>query len=180
MESTEIKEILLTPTGINPKLWGPHFWLTLFYTGMNYPVKIDKNNRCHITIRKHYKMFFCSLQYTLPCIFCLESYRRFWKEDEIDKFLNSRMDLLKWLYMLKDKVNKKLIQQEKQKFNSIKKIMVDKYRAKYGTQSTWKKTVIMDINSKLDREARRVLKTKPSPTLKNVMARFAGLRGQVN
>jgi hypothetical protein len=82
--------------------------------------------------------------------------------------------------MLKDKVNKKLIQQEKQKFNSIKKIMVDKYRAKYGTQSTWKKTVIMDINSKLDREARRVLKTKPSPTLKNVMARFAGLRGQVN
>lgn len=178
MESTEIKEILLTPTGIDPKLWGPHFWLTLFYTSMNYPIKVDKNNRCHTTIRKHYKMFFCSLQYTLPCIFCLESYRRFWKEDEIDKFLGGRMDLLKWLYMLKDKVNKKLIQQEKQKFNSIKKTMISRYRAKYGSQSTWKKTVVMDINSKLDREASRVLKTKASPSLRKVMERFAELRGQ--
>lgn len=88
------------------------------------------------------------------------------------------MNLLKWLYMLKDKVNKKLIQQEKQKFNSIKKTMVDKYRAKYGPQSTWKKTVVMDINSKLDREANRVLKTKASPSIKKVMARFAELRGQ--
>ncbi len=169
-------EILTTQTGINPKLWGPHFWLTLFYTGLNYPVKIDKNNKCHTSIRKHYKMFFCSLQYTLPCIFCLESYRRFWKEDEIDKYLDSRLNLLKWLYMLKDKVNKKLMYQEKQKFQSVKKMIMDKFKSKYGQQSTWKKTVLIDFNNKVDRESKKILKTKPSPSLKKAMEYFAGLR----
>ncbi len=83
--------------GINPKKWGPHFWKTLFYTALNYPVKIDPKNRCHTVLRKQYKGFYSSLQYTLPCIFCLESYRRFWEESDIDKYLDSRVALLKWL-----------------------------------------------------------------------------------
>ncbi len=169
-------ENLSNLNGINPKLWGPHFWKTLFYVGMNYPVKLDAKNKCHISIRKHYKMFFCSLQFTLPCIFCLESYRRFWKEDDIDKFLNSRMDLLKWLYLLKDKVNKKLIFQEKSKFNSEKKDLMDKYKDKYGSAKSWKKAVVLDFNTKLGRLERRILKTKPSPPFKTILEELDSIR----
>jgi hypothetical protein len=172
----EIIDILNQPVGINPLLWGPSFWKTLFYTGLNYPIKIDNNNKCHITLKRHYKMFFCSLQYTLPCIFCLESYRRFWKEGEIDLYLNDRMSLLKWLYMLKDKVNKKLIHQEKQAFASEKKKLQDKYKDKYGPVSKWKKTVDIDFNIKLKKIEARILKTKASPTLKQAMEYFASLR----
>jgi hypothetical protein len=173
---TEILDILNQQNGIKPELWGPYFWKTLFYTGLNYPVKIDKNNKCHITLRKHYKVFFCSLQYTLPCIFCLESYRRFWKEDEIDRYLDSRMNLLKWLYMLKDKVNKKLIYQEKQRFQSEKKKLLDKYKEKYGSTNLWKKTVNIGYSIKLDKLEKKIIKTKNSPTINQAMEYFASLR----
>lgn len=169
-------ENLSNPNGINPKLWGASFWKTLFYVGMNYPLKIDNKNKCHISIKKHYKMFFCSLQYTLPCIFCLESYRRFWKEDDIDKFLNTRMDLLKWLYTLKDKVNRKLIFQEKSKFNSERKELLDKYKDKYGSVKTWKKSVELDFNTKLDKLAKRIMKTKTSPPFKAILENWGDMR----
>lgn len=170
-------ENLSNPNGINPKLWGSHFWKTLFYVGMNYPVKIDIKNKCHLSIKKHYKMFFCSLQYTLPCIFCLESYRRFWKEDDIDKFLNKRIDLLKWLYILKDKVNKKLIFQEKSKFISEKKELLDRYKDKYGNMKAWKKAVELDFNMKIERMERRILKTKQSPPFKSILEEWGDMRG---
>jgi len=171
-----ITEILSKQSGINPKLWGPSFWKTLFYTGLNYPVKVDNTNKCHIALRKHYKMFYCSLQYILPCIFCLESYRRFWKEEDIDKYLNRRIDLLKWLYILKDKVNNKLIQQEKQTFLAEKKKIMEKYKLKYGPQTSWKKTVCVEFGLKIDKLKIRILKTKQSPSLKKAMEYFASLR----
>ena len=174
--NSNILEVLNNQAGINPKLWGPSFWTTLYYTGLNYPVKFDKGNKCHVVLRKQYKLFYCSLQYILPCVFCLESYRRFWKEDDIDKYLNSRLDLLKWLYMLKDKVNKKLIFQERQKLAAEKKALLQKFKLKYGNQSTWKNTVNMDYNSKIEKLAIKILKTKPSPTLKKAMEYFASLR----
>lgn len=169
-------EIILSPNGINPKLWGPYFWNTLFYVGLNYPVKIDKNNKCHLSTKKHYKMYFCSLQYTLPCIFCLESYRRFWKEDDIDKYMNNRLDLLKWIYMLKDKVNKKLIFQEKSKFISEKKSLMDRYKDKYGISKGWRKAVLLEFNIKVDKLESKILTTKPSPSFKKVLESLANMR----
>jgi len=41
------------------------------------------------------------------------SYKRFIKELPIDKYLDSRNNITYWLYLLKDKVNKKLIKQER-------------------------------------------------------------------
>lgn len=174
--NSNVLEILNNQSGINPKLWGPSFWNTLYFTGLNYPVKFDKENKCHLLLRKQYKIFYCSLQYILPCVFCLESYRRFWKEDDIDKYLNSRLDLLKWLYMLKDKVNKKLIFQEKQKFNSEKKLLLQKFKLKYGNSTTWKKSVNIEFNSKIDKLSVKILKTKQSPTLNKAMEYFSSLR----
>jgi hypothetical protein len=47
----------------------------------------------------------------LPCKFCRESYKKFTKELPIDDYLNSKKDLIFWIYSIKNKVNKKLADQ---------------------------------------------------------------------
>jgi hypothetical protein len=160
--------------GINPKKWGPHFWQTLFFTGLNYPVSINPKNKCHATLKSQYKAFYGSLQYTLPCIFCLESYRRFWKEEPIEKYLDSRASLMKWLYILKDKVNKKLIQQERQTFLSKKRELKERYISKFGTK--WDKTTELQFDNAVARLKTRIQKTKQSPTWKQTQEYFTSLR----
>lgn len=163
-------------TGINPKLWGPYFWKTLFYTALNYPVKIDNNNKCHSVLRKQYKNFYSTLQFTLPCIYCLESYRRFWEETPIDDSLNSRVDLLKWLYVLKDKVNRKLIFQERQRLQAEKKLVMEKFLKKYGPKSKWSKTITASFNTTNERLGKKILKTEPSPSWKIVEEQLNNMR----
>jgi len=162
--------------GINPKLWGPHFWKTLFYTALNFPVKIDQNNKCHSSLKKHYKSFYAALQHTLPCIYCLESYRRFWIESPIDNYLDSRIDLLKWLYILRDKVNKKLIFQEKQCLQAEKKILLEKFAKKYGPKSKWTKAALALYNTGVDRLTRKIIKTESSPSWKEAVEQFNNMR----
>lgn len=162
--------------GINPEKWGPHFWKTLFYAAMNYPVKIDPNNRCHSNLKKHYKNFYASLQYILPCIYCLESYRRFWAELPIDNHLESRIDLLKWLYGLKDKVNKKLIFQEKQCLAAEKKLLTEKMVKKFGPKTKWTKATVVLHNTGVERLSRKILKTKNSPPWSCVLEQLTHMR----
>ena len=50
--------------------------------------------------------------YTLPCKYCRKSFKKFLKELPIDNHLDSRDSLTYWLYLIHDKVNKKLIKQE--------------------------------------------------------------------
>ncbi len=163
-------------SGINPKKWGPHFWNTLFYTALNYPVKIDNNNKCHSTLKKQYKLFYSTLQYTLPCIYCLESYRRFWVESPIDNFLESRIDLLKWVYALKDKVNKKLIFQEKQKLQAEKKMLMEKFVKKHGLKLKWTNAIHLEFEKGVERLSKKILFTKPSPPWKDVEKKLESMR----
>ena len=44
----------------------------------------------------------------MPCKYCRESYQDFIKEHPIDKNLNTRKQLTKWLYDIHNKVNHKL------------------------------------------------------------------------
>lgn len=112
-------------SGLKTKVWGPSGWDFLFSCIMGgYPYKIDKNDKKHQKIKKHFKNMLKGLKYTLPCIFCRESYAKFWKELPIEQYLSGRVELMYWLYLIKDKVNNKLIQQEQEayeeKLNKIK------------------------------------------------------------
>jgi len=162
--------------GINPDKWGPHFWKTLFYAAMNYPVKIDPKNKCHVSLSKNYKNFYASLQYVLPCVYCLESYRRFWIELPIDNHLGSRVDLLKWVYGLKDKVNKKLIFQEKQCLAAEKKLLLEKMVKKFGPRSKWNKTTTAVYNTSVEKLSRKILKTSQSPSWNTVLSQLSDMR----
>ena len=103
----------LSTSGLATKSWGPSGWMFLFSCVMGgYPPVIDNKNPEHLKTKKHFKNMFESLGYTMPCIFCRDSFKVFYKELPIDNFLSNRIDLMKWLYLIRNKVNEKLIQQE--------------------------------------------------------------------
>ncbi len=117
--------------GLSTFEWGPAAWHFLFCTIMgSYPFKIDESNKEDIKIKQSFKLMFESLKYTLPCCVCNESYRRYWDELCIDDYLGGRIELMNWLYLIKDQVNKKLIFQENEKFKIERQKLVDKYKVK--------------------------------------------------
>ena len=87
---------------MDTKFWGPDGWLLLHQIAYTYPLtptQIDKDN---------YKIFFESLKYVLPCIWCRKSYIIFVEELPITDYLHSRAALSEWLYLIHNKVNDKL------------------------------------------------------------------------
>lgn len=155
-------------SGLSTKHWGPSGWHFLFSCIMGaYPVKLT-NSKEHQEIKKHFRQLFYNLQYVMPCIFCRESYKLFYKELPIKNFLKGRIQLMFWLYLIRDKVNQKLIQQEKQCYNDEKKklkhlVKQNKLtRDQYYTQiSAFKQTTFL---------------TLPSPPFKDVLEKYETIR----
>lgn len=84
------------------KEWGPHFWKAMHYVAHSYP---DKPSECH---KQEYCAFYRSLKMTLPCELCRKSYRKYFNELPIKKFLKNRMHLILWVFTIHKRVNKKL------------------------------------------------------------------------
>lgn len=94
--------------GMMTKVWGPAGWLFLHCVSFGYPYAINPKNPDHKNKKEEYKVFFEKIGYILPCKYCRESYQDFIKELPIDNYLNTRKDLCMWLYLIHNKVNKKL------------------------------------------------------------------------
>jgi hypothetical protein len=106
------------------KLFGPKYWYTLFTMVLGaYPVKIDSLNKEHLVVKKYFKSMLYGLRYTLPCSICRNSYASFYEQLNINKFLSSRYRLTYWLYLMKDKVNRKLLTQEREIKKSHTKVL---------------------------------------------------------
>ncbi|RYF30075.1 MAG: hypothetical protein EOO38_32705, partial [Cytophagaceae bacterium] len=67
------------------------------------------------TRMRHYKTFFHSLQYVLPCGYCRDSYGGYFKKLDIEKYMKSKRSwaMIRFVYDLKECVNVKLRKQEK-------------------------------------------------------------------
>ena len=90
------------------KVWGPAGWIFLHSCVMGYPVKINRKSKEDRLRKRMMKRFFETIGYIFPCRYCRESYNIFIKELPIDKFLDTRKKLARWLYRIHNKVNKKL------------------------------------------------------------------------
>ena len=99
---------------MNTTFWGPPGWKFLHTITFNYPEKIDYLNSDHREKRYYYKQLFENFQFTLPCKYCRESYKKFLQEDPIDPNLGGRKDLTYWFYRIHNKVNAKLRGQERE------------------------------------------------------------------
>jgi hypothetical protein len=86
---------------MDTRFWGPYGWDFLH----SIPLEYDINNK------KKYYQFFKSVGEMLPCKYCRISYKQYFKELDINQYLNSKTRLAKWLYLLHNKVNDKLRQQ---------------------------------------------------------------------
>jgi hypothetical protein len=95
---------------MNTNVWGPPIWFFLHSMAMAYPKKIHENDEYDLKIKQNMHNFLNSLGYVLPCPICGESYSKFIQEPEFNimKHLNSRADLIKFIYKIHNKVNDKL------------------------------------------------------------------------
>ena len=73
---------------IKPSVWGPHGWKFLHYVSLGAPDKLN------IEEANHYRNFYESLQYILPCKSCAKNYAQNIKDHPINDHLKTRDDLV--------------------------------------------------------------------------------------
>lgn len=151
----------MSSNGIKTSYWGPHAWAYLFSSiAGSYPITVDLKNKTHQRIVKSFQQIFSSLQHTLPCSFCRESYKLYIKDIPISNYLHSRKSMMKWLYLIHDKVNKKLMCQEAELFEAKKASLLKK------------KVTAEKLRSEMKHLRDTILKTKPSPSFEKVIAMY--------
>ena len=92
-------------TGMQTRVWGPAGWLFLHSIAQNYPWEPTEDQKVN------YLFFFKLTGNVLPCRYCRESYEKFINEPDTELNINvmkSRVTLVNWLYLIHNKVNKKL------------------------------------------------------------------------
>lgn len=106
-------------SGMNTRFFGPAAWNFLFVSILgHYPIIIKTSE--DKDIRSAFKNMLTSLPNIMPCIFCRNSFKKFLKKIPIEPYLIGKIELMFWLYQMKDLVNKKLICQENKCYNDEK------------------------------------------------------------
>ena len=112
---------------MNVNKWGPGGWDFLHSITFNYPLEPTENDK------KIYSDFFKSIGNILPCKYCRDSFKIYYKYLPIDHFLDSREGITYWLYTIHTLVNQKIYKENTPFYDIIKKY--ENYRAKCGTIS---------------------------------------------
>ncbi len=147
--------------GMKVKLWGSKFWDSLFTMVLgSYPYTINPKNKDHIKTMNSFISFFNNLRWTLPCIYCRKSYCKFYRKIPIQDYSNGRIQMMKWLYLIKDQVNKKLLAQEEIERNEMKKM--------FNSGKITKKDYQLFLKNQF--------KTKQSPKFIKVLEKYEKLR----
>jgi hypothetical protein len=162
-------DIYNNTSGMSTKHWGPAAWNFLFISIMGrYPINIDLDNSEHIIIKNSFKNMLINLQIVMPCVFCRESFKTFLLELPIEPYLIGRIELMYWLYLMKDKVNKKLIGQENKCYNDEKIKLKQMFYNQEITQEEYYNSV-----SAFKEET---FNTIPSPPFKEILDKYESLR----
>ena len=130
--------------------WGNQGWEFLHTTTFNYPLKPTTEDK------KNYKQLFQSLNYTLPCIYCQNSFTIYSKYIPIDEYLYDRNGLTYWLYIIHNLVNEKLGKTSICFYDVIKKY--ESYRAKCGKMTNENKKEILTCQIKSEKIDEKYIK----------------------
>lgn len=90
---------------MDTRFWGPSGWKLLHLIAYSYP------DEPSIIDKQKFGMFYNNLKYVLPCKYCRISLTGFMEELELEKYMDSKRKLTKWIYLIHNKVNDKLIKQ---------------------------------------------------------------------
>lgn len=150
---------------MNTKSWGPPAWKFMFSCVMGrYPDVLDETNQEHVIVKKHFIQLFSSLEVIMPCIYCRQSFEQFFKELDLKDYLSTKRDLMLWLYLMKDKVNNKLMIQEKIEYANDKAALVNLYK---GGQIT-----LNEYNERLELSKKQIMCTVESPPFEQVFDEY--------
>lgn len=90
-------------SNVLPTLWGPHIWYTIHLITIGYPERPTKAEK--IT----YADFLNRIPEVLPCESCRDSARAIPGMFPVpDMYLKNRESLMRWGFILHNKVNRKL------------------------------------------------------------------------
>ncbi len=85
----------------NPNIWGPKGWFFIDTIILSYPNNPSNEDK------KIYKNFLTSIKDILPCESCRIHYTNNLKEIPLSSYyLNSRNNLIEWIILIHNKVNK--------------------------------------------------------------------------
>lgn len=136
----------------DPRIWGPKIWKQMFTVASRYP-KANPSSGQMDQVHNFYKNL------KLPCIQCQQSYHLFWNQVPIEDYLSSRKLMIEWVYVIKRKVNAKLLMQEK------------------NNEAVYTKQCLSEDPNRVDfcaeyGKAKQTFHTTPSPPLNVVLNRF--------
>lgn len=110
-----------------PEYWGACTWKAMFSVAYTYPPIPTDNERSAAN------NYFNALKYLLPCSDCREHYTELLKSLPVENSTVSKVELLKWLEEISNRVNK-FLEKEQIKFQKI-----------YEDMSSVKTVKIVDI-----------------------------------
>lgn len=93
---------------MDTRYWGPDAWQLLHSIAVSYPSKPSKIDA------ENYYLFFGTIKDILPCIYCRISFNEYSDQLPIENYLKNGKSLSYWLYLMHNKVNEKLRNQNLQ------------------------------------------------------------------
>lgn len=88
--------------GLDPKVWGPHYWFVLHTIALTYPIHPSN------TIKKRYYDFIHNLPIFLPISNIANHFSSLLDDFPVTPYLDSRESFFKWIYFIHNKINVKL------------------------------------------------------------------------
>jgi len=117
-------------TGLDPSIWGPHYWFFLHTIALNYPRWPND-----VTKKKYYD-FVQNIPMFLPVESIATHFSKLLDEYPIKPYLDSRDSFIRWMHFIHNKINEHL---EKRKI-SLSECFANYYEAYKHKQVQWIET----------------------------------------
>ena len=91
-------------SGLNPEIWGPHYWFFLHTITLNYP------HYPNDVTRKKYYEFINNIPLFIPVESIATEFTKLLDEYPISSYLDSRDEFVRWMHFIHNKINEKLEQ----------------------------------------------------------------------
>jgi len=89
-------------TGLNPEVWGPHYWFFLHTITLNYPHYPND-----VTKKKYYD-FVSNLPLFIPVESIASDFSKLLDEYPVSSYLDSRDSFVRWMHFVHNKINEKM------------------------------------------------------------------------
>ena len=114
-------------SGLDPSIWGPHFWFFLHTISLTYPKRPND-----VTKKKYYD-FVQNIPMFIPVESMATNFSKILDEFPVSPYLDSRDAFIRWMHFIHNKINE---QHEKKKI-SLGEFYVNYYEEYKPKQVQW-------------------------------------------